>query len=559
MSVTAALLLVLLVPVASFAPGFLLVRRRRGWSPAETLAVSVAASIVFVYVSAFAIFAAGLPWASAWLVTALSAGALVVARQDVRRLFAAPLVRRIARQFAALYLWNLLLLAILRHYGGGWWGPDWYEHYERTLFFLDRGPADAEFLGRYLLPARPPLMNLFAAFVLAQAGPQFANFQLTFAFLNLLPFVPMVLLSSLLVRRGSGRSGLLALVLACNPMFLHNAEFAWTKALPGFFVALGLWCYVTGWRRRDTTRMTLAFASLTAGTLAHYSGAPYALVVGLHYLIWLWWRRPHPWREPLAIVLPSAALLATWFGYAIRTYGLDTTIASTTTVSDAARLTPAENLAKVGLNVIDTLVPHLARGLWVDRDDAPLRQLADNAFCVFQVNLPFLFGLGGFLVMLFLLARTLAVRVTGQAAAERAFWLAFAGLTIVLGVAVHGERDHWGLAHIGLQPIAHVGLAWLAASLPTVPRGLRLAFVLGSVVDVVLGVALRVNLESRLNGWAVDYNLEVKETANLVFLGDWWPALTGPLQAVMWVVAAVLIARLYRRLATPLSGAPGAV
>ena len=39
---------IVLVPVASFAPGFLLVRRRRGWSPAETLAVLVAASIVFV-------------------------------------------------------------------------------------------------------------------------------------------------------------------------------------------------------------------------------------------------------------------------------------------------------------------------------------------------------------------------------------------------------------------------------------------------------------------------------------------------------------------------------
>jgi len=391
-------------------------------------------------------------------------------------------------------------------------------------------------------------MNLFSAFFLAQAGTQFANFQLVFAFFNLLPFVPLALLARLLGRAGSRCSGLLALLLAASPMFLHNAQFAWTKAGVGFFVALALWFYVVGWRREDPRRIALAFVSLAAATLVHYSGAPYLLVVGLHYVLWLLWRRRRPAFELAVSVLSSAALLGTWVWFSVSTYGLEQTLATNTAVSDASRLTFAGNLAKIAINIVDTFVPHLARGLWVERDDVMFRQVVDNAFCLYQVNLPLMLGVGGLAAVTYLIVHVARRPQPGERRAERLFWLMFSTLAIVVGVAAHGEADQWGLGHIGLQPLVQVALAWLAARLPTLPRPLRYLLVAGVAADLALGVVARVHLESLLAGWAVDYNLEVKETAALVFLGDWMPGLTWPLQVLLALGCIGLVARLGRQL-----------
>ena len=351
MGVVAFLSLFLLIPLTSFAPGFFVVRRMRRWHPLEVLAVSLAASIVFIYLVAFAIYSTGAPWGVAWAFTGVSALALVVSWQDARRLFAVPQVARVLRLFIALFVWNLVMLAVIRNYMGGFWGPDWYEHYERAVFFVERGPVLHLFLDDYLLPARPPLMNLYSAFFLAQAGAQFANYQLTFAFLNLLPFAPLVLLSRLLVRGATRHASLLAAVLACNPMFLHNAQFTWTKGATSFFVALALWFYITGWRRQEWRRMSLAFLSLTAGTLVHYSGGPYVLVIGLHYMLWVFWSRRERLKELAAVTCPSAALLGTWLLYSLWVYGVTDTFASNTSVDVAQRMGLSENLSKVGANV----------------------------------------------------------------------------------------------------------------------------------------------------------------------------------------------------------------
>lgn len=544
MSVFSVLLLAAVVPLASFAPGFFLVRRLRGWGPLEKLVTSLAASILLIYLVAFAIFYTGMPWAAAWGYTGLSALALAASRSDVRRLFAMPLVRRVTRLFVLLFLWNLLMLLVLRHYGGGLWGADWYEHFERAMFFVGRWPRDYEFINAYLLPARPPLMNLFSAFFLAQAGTQFPNFQLTFTFLNLLPFLSLVLLLSVLARGGSRRAGLLAVLLACNPMFLHNAQFTWTKSATGFFVALALWFYIVAWRRQDPLRMSLAFVSLAAATLVHYSGAPYAIAIGLHYVLWPFWRRRHQWKELVVSTVSSGALLATWVAYSVSIYGLRDTLTTNTAVTDSARMTYGENLLKIAANIVDTFIPHLARGQWLQRDDKWFRQVVDNAFHLYQVNLPLMFGVGGCLTVLFLIVRTATLPREAVRGSERTFWLVFTTVAGLLGIAAHGGRDVYGLGHIGLQPLVHVGLAWIAASMPRIPRGLRAMLVAGIALDLVFGVAIRVGLESTIVGWAVDYNFELKQKAGVTYLGDWMPAFSLPLQLVMWLVAAALLARI---------------
>ena len=59
-----------------------------------------------------------------------------------------------------------------------------------------------------------------------------------------------------------------------------------------FYVLLGLTLYLAGWRRGDRARLACAFAALSAGVLVHYSAAPYALFLGLHYLVAVFPGRP---------------------------------------------------------------------------------------------------------------------------------------------------------------------------------------------------------------------------------------------------------------------------
>ena len=546
MSLALVVLLLVMMPIVSFAPGFVLVRRMRRWSALEKFAASIAASIVLVYLVAFLIYNTVIAWSLAWVYTGVSVGALVWCWRDARRLFAVLQVRRVAWLFAALFGWNLLMLGIIRNYVGAFWGPDWFEHYERSLHFVERGPDLYRFLNAYLLPARPPLMNLFSAFFLAQVGTEFVNYQVTFAFLNLLPFIPLALLLPLLARRGSRYVGLLAALLACNPMFMHNAQFTWTKAATGFFVALAVWFYVVGWRRGDLLRMSLTFLSLAAGTLIHYTAATYAVVLGVHYVISVFWSRRRKVRELLGIAVPSAALLATWIGYSLSAYGVRDTFATNATIAESRDLSVAENLWKVGSNIVNTLVPHFARGFWVERNDDAFRTLVDNAFTLYQLNLPFALGSAGCFVVLYLVLRGL--RTSHVPAAERLFWFMFIVLAVALGIAVVGPPDDYGVANIGLQPLVQLGVAFLAANAPRIPRIMRVVLLAGMALDFVLGVAIHVYMEASIAEWASDYNMEVKTRESLVFLGDWMPGLAVPFQLILWGLCLALLVYTYRML-----------
>src|ERR1019366_9442740 len=114
--------------------------------------------------------------------------------KDFAGLFRSFRVRRAVSGQAFLLLWAMVMLAMIRHYSGLGWGGDWLEHFQRSLFFLHRFPANTPILGGYELPARPPMMNVLAAFFLAQTQDRFALFQMASAFFNVLVFLPCCLM-----------------------------------------------------------------------------------------------------------------------------------------------------------------------------------------------------------------------------------------------------------------------------------------------------------------------------------------------------------------------------
>lgn len=75
------------------------------------------------------------------------------------------------------------------------------------------------------------MQNVLAAHVLTQTTSTFAACQVAFALTGALMFLPCALMARLAARRGFRGYGLLAIVLAANPMFFKNATYPWTKAL----------------------------------------------------------------------------------------------------------------------------------------------------------------------------------------------------------------------------------------------------------------------------------------------------------------------------------------
>ena len=535
-----SLLLLGLLITGSFGPGWWLVRRLR-WSLTERFVAAVAASGIVLYLVAFLLYGLAAPRAAYWAVSAVCAGLCLAAWRDVARLLRDRGVRRLLGGFGLLLIWMLLLLAMVRGYSGGKWEIDWLEHYQRMQFFLEHQPVDTLFPDGLPLPSRPPFMNLLVGFFLNQAGVRYELFQVASVWLNLLAYFPACLLVRRFQPRGAMRTGLLALVvlMMASPVVLENSTYTWTKAFANFYVLLGLALYVRGVRASDSARMPAAFLALAAGVLVHYSAAPYLVLVLLHYL-WRWRRGGTRWAEATRVAAVCTLLLGTWIGWAVATYGVRATFGSNTTTVGAGAMTATQNLAKIGGNLVASVVPHPLRIGWAEFSTTfvqpnPWGLLRDYFFTIVQTNL--LFGLGSlaWLAVLWLLWRQ---RRAGAAAGEWWFWIWLVAAGAVLTVATHPTEDSYGVAHVCSQPLVWIGLCFLAAGFGTLPRWLRGMVIAGCVTDFLLGGLLHFSLQHWVyeltrsggrellefradmpNFWAVR-NFNDKESLGFTLLGD---------------------------------------
>jgi hypothetical protein len=491
-----ALLLALLI-LCCFAPGFFFLRRLR-WTPLEKLCASVGLSLILVYVAAWTIYCFGPrdQRVAYWMIAAAAVLLGAASVRDLQQLVRSRRVRQALAGQGFLMVWTLAMLSMIRLYSGAGWTGDWFEHFQRSLFFLQRLPVHVNLYPAYALPARPPMENVLAAFFLGLTEGWFALFQTVFAFLNILLFLPCFLL---LPRLSGKRSGPLPLVvlLAASPVVMENATYAWTKSLTAFFVLLGLAFYLAGWRKRDPGRTVAAFAALAAGLLVHYSAGPYLVCLALHYLF-RWFRgRPLRWAELAAITAAGGLLLATWFGWSFRIYGAKTTLASNTTVTPVTGSNDAAGIEKIALNLWDSAVPFWMRGLPETfpqgSADGVIR---DQAFVFYQLNLVFAMGALGGLVVLGLLARRL---VWGRPGRDRAFWRFFVPFCVVAGIAVVGERDSNGVPHLTLLSLEALGLALVAANFRRLPQFLRFLLIAGCCADFYFGIYLQARIENMEN------------------------------------------------------------
>jgi hypothetical protein len=587
--------------VLSIGPGFFIVGQLR-WRPLETLAASVGLSWIIVYLAAFVIYAGALPDSLYLVLFCLAAIAALACGRGLWRLFRVPAVYRSVAAWLCVLGWGLAGLALIRNYSGGNWSSDWFEHFERTQFFAHRWPLERGLSG-YLLPARPPFMNLAAASVLSITGLDFQSFQVVFVFLNSLVVIPLCLICPALaggkriggMQGGGQRSGkgvspprtslaVLTVLLMANPLFQQNVTWTWTKLFTAFYVILGCALYLAGKRRQDAggndsdpartlaaekrpltpaplppmrtrgaSETVAAFLALAAGCLVHYSAAPFALYVTGYEVVSLPGARRRMWRASLMGWLLGLALLATWFGWSWQHYQ-EKTFSSTTTVAAWSRGTISEEFTKFAGNAWRSFIPH---PVWLSMSDfearfgqsSSLGFWRDYFFLVYQTN--FIFGIGA---MSGVVAVALALYIFSKRSrpwrGQGLFWVGFLFVTIPLGILVHPAQDTYGVAHICGQPVVLLGVALVATWFTALPRWLRGLVVIGTAIDLALGVLTQWLAESvsssvaaRFSSFA-RYNQEIAVRHHVRFLGDAFSQWTAAIAVGLAVVGLIAVCRL---------------
>jgi hypothetical protein len=150
-----------------------------------------------------------------------------------------------------------------------------------------------------------------------------------------------------------------------------------------------------------------------------------------------------------------------------------------------------------------------------------------------------MFGSGGAVVLAWLLWQACRSPAAGAGPEPpQSFWLWFVGCVVILGTAASGGVDDWGVAHLCLQGLLVLGLAFVAARIGGVGPGWKVLLALGLAADLTLGIGLPFYLEniarppSTLSGnggaeliatygWGAWGNLRQKLENHLEFVGDW--------------------------------------
>ncbi|MGA2582960.1 MAG: hypothetical protein ABSG31_06760 [Tepidisphaeraceae bacterium] len=548
------LLLPLVLAACLLGPGLFFVRRLR-WNPADTLLASVVASLMFLYLLTLSFF-----WVDAtkfcWVIAILFGILTWLSWRDLRKLLRNRHARRIAGATGIIWLGTVLLLAMIRHYSGGGWSGDWLEHFQRSTFFL-APDLNYRFLGQYMLTERPPMMNLICSQYLALFSADYQVCQLTAALLNALPILPCCLFACSISRNRRSAIAWLILLMACNPMFMQNITYVWTKSFAAFFALSGLWFYLRGWKKRDPIRLVFAFLTLAAGCLVHYYIVPWAALIFGHYLFFVF--RPARFKELAAICLACALLWTTWFGWAIDHYGLHGTFASNLTVTNRLASATGPLPVKISEDVADTVVPFFLRKVPYDdfQQDDRLGFVRDLAFSLYQTNAIFAFGsLGATCLIIATLKRIIPITP---------FWLIFLPLSALLTIATVPQVQVWGSAHLSLQPQVQLGLAMLAGAGSRLGRPFKAAILSGCAIDFLMGILLQVHLENRVfqivnlaNGnptippspvrlsQAAQFNFFIKQFYALKFVGDNFADFAPMIQGILCVMVLWLMLRAWK-------------
>lgn len=387
------------------------------------------------------------------------------------------------------FLGFLLILSIqslLVYYTGGGWTFDWLEHYQRSIFFLDKNLANPYF-GKYLLTARPPLFNLVASFFLSLFGRDFYIFQIVSTLLNFSVILPCFLICRNLTKNNPARYLFLFIlaIFILNPAFVRQVTYTWTKAASAYFLLLGVYFYLQCISNYKLLTFIGVFILLALAYLTHYSAGPYIFLIFLHLFIQICLPAQTGLRLPggspelvegfprgVKSVKPLTRIVIAifcffiiclpWYSWSISRFGPYQTFLGNTSYEWQKSLPLSARLTKDFNNFRHTLIPILpADYLFITNNEpGPVSRIYDRSSEIYATTLPGNLTITLCVVLIIYFLRSL--RLPGGSlkgfprgvGSENFFWPYFIIAGIILGTIVNGKEDTLGIAHISLLPIS---------------------------------------------------------------------------------------------------------
>ncbi len=546
-----------------FLPGFAVARR---WhlSAADTFIVAPAVSLALIYLGGFVIYTAGLPPWSPWVLSALLLAGSAPGWPAFLRCVRTDEVRPFAEALLLTACWLVAWQMLPRCYSGGPWYWDWLEHFNRSRLFAEHGDVHSAW-GPYLLPARPPLVNVVLGFALSHFGSRMAVYQTSYSCLSALAILPIARFAGYW---GGGRAALWGgvLLVAVNPMFVQNGTFSWTRGPTSYLILLTLWLYASTRRERLRARpICLALGVGALALLAHYSAGPYLVLLAGHLLL-RWVRGRFAGTGAVLMGAGTAVvILAPWFAWSLAVFGWRTTVGNNSSVTTISGLSLGDYVGVVCGNLADTVFPTILAPECLEalRQDRLIGLIRDLPFVMYQMNLWAALTLTNLVTLGWLLYR--GTLTFGSARDDRGrFWLVFISLVSVLGIAVHGPKEEgcWGLAAVCLQPVIFLTLAWLGSVLGNSSPTVKTVWMGAAVVESVGMSALHFYVQrlvmvevgrtadglvqldpaAGLSTYA-QANWRLKIMNHVTFLGD----TLGPVAIAVWLALAALLILLVLR------------
>lgn len=472
-------------------------------------------------------------------------------------IFAALLVRKlsISKQevlilglFLGVFFLLLSIQTLLPYYTGGLWYFDWYEHYQRSLFFLHQFPLDYIFGGQYALTSRPPFFNVVSSVFLSVFGRDFYVYQIIATGLNSLIILPIILITHLFIKGKKVSVIILAFSLfLLNPAMVQQATFPWTKSLSAFYTLLGLYFYLRGRNVFQPIFLALSGVFFASGYLTHYSVLSYIIFPILDIVtLRIFFKKT--FSRILFFALPFLAVILPWFLWASSTYGLYRTFLGNTAYEWQKNLTISQHIQKDITNITYTLLPLISADYknLIDTQKIPLVRLYDLSLNFYVTTIPGNLTLSLiFVLVLNILKRVKSVILSPSEGSRRkmdidylntSHWLLlYLFISMLISFLVYPISAR-GMASITLFPAASLlfslaifALMKIKEALPRIPR---LILVVTMTLEVFLGIGVRVYTSSVIlnpdNNPGVfsqvlsvhEDNYRLKKENNLIFLHD---------------------------------------
>ncbi|MBN1901564.1 hypothetical protein JW926_09610 [Candidatus Sumerlaeota bacterium] len=548
------ILVTLAVFIISYVPGRILLNRFSFLNQREKFALSFLVSCILIYLPGFICYILFPKSFSAYrILFLLILAGFLLSLKRIKIIISDKTERRLLLFALLMLFWLVAFHSLHRCYGGGGWGGDWYEHYERSLFLSAHYDRNYQFLDIYDFPARPPLFNLVCSFFFSIFGSSFWIFQIICSFLNM----TLVLGAWLLIAqifpslKKSPLIAFIALFMLDVPM-VRQMIYTMTKGLAGAYVLAGAAVYLKGRKDFDLRYLSLAFLLLSAGVLAHYSAAPFFLAISMDLAL-VFFIKPDRKKfiSLVAVVLLSSAFLFSWLTYSIAFYGTQKTFLSNTTYTESKNLTLGKRISKDLYNLRATFLPSIHKPEYFSRLPRALKliQVYDMAIMFYSESLTGNAGLtlSVFLLILFAVKMKSVIgfiRNNARNPSALLFWVLFLGMGGMMAIASNGGLMPHGAAHVSFVPIGALLLlfAWHCAK-QIQNRFLRLIIALGILIESFVVFALRIivlsslfiNLTTLYKSANHFGNFAVRDVRNLEFL-------EGIYSSLSWFILALTLA-----------------